>query len=449
MSLLSVGLSHASAPIDLLERVAMEPEAVAKLLADLTGDDCGTEALVLGTCNRLEVYADVTRFHGGVQHVSESVAAACGVTFEELTRHLYVHYADKAVEHLFTVSAGLDSMVLGEQQILGQLRSALATARAEGAAGRTVGALAERALRVGKRVQTDTGLAAAGRSLVSVGLEVAAGATGGLGGRPVAVVGAGAISSLAATSLQRLGASPIDICNRTEARARRLAARVGGRPSTMADLPDVLVAADLVVSCTGSVGTVLAADTVRGAVAARAGRPLVLLDLALPRDVEPAAGDLAGVTLISLADLETSYLDQEQQGQVEAARRMIIDEVGVWLARQRADNVAPAVTALRARATAVVDAELTRLIGRLPDADERALAEIRQAMTRTVDKLLHAPTVRIKELGEAPGADTYTEALRDLFALDPATTAALGRATVELSDEDAAGAADVDGEVTL
>ncbi len=437
MSVLAVGLSHNSAPLELLERAALDEDQTHKLLADLVSGDCIDEAMVLATCNRLEVYADVTRFHGGVQHVTEALRLRCDLSTAELTDHLYVHYEDKAVQHLFTVASGLDSMVVGEQQILGQLRSALSLSRREAAIGRVLGSLTERALRVGKRAQTETGIGAAGRSLVSVGLEVAGAAVGaGLDGRSVAVLGAGSISSLAAQTLRRVGVGEVVVLNRTPAKAARVAASVNGRSAPVGDLTTVLGQVDLLVSCTGAAGAVVGVEDVGPALGARGGRPLVLLDLALPRDIEAGVRTLAGVTVIGLDDLADAVATEQVEAEVEAARRLVADEVGIWLARQRSDRVAPTVVALRARARQVVDAEVSRLLGRLPQLDERAVAEIRQAMSRAVDKLLHAPTVRIKELAEVPGGDSYAEALRDLFALDPQTTEAVTRASVAIEAGD-------------
>jgi glutamyl-tRNA reductase len=430
MSLLAIGLSHRSTPMDLLERVVIEPDAIVKLLADLVGSDHIDEALVLATCNRLEVHAEVRKFHGGVQEVSERLAAHTGVDLETLTEHLYVHYEDRAVQHLFAVAAGLDSMVVGEQQILGQLRSALNLARAERAVGRSIGGVVDNALRVGKRAHSETDIDRAGRSLVSVGVEMADQAIGGLAGRYAVVVGAGAMSSLAATELRSRGIGSLSIVNRTLEHGQRLADAVGGQAHPIADLDEEIARADVVVSCTGAVGTVVAP----GPLAGRADRAAFVLDLALPRDVDPAAAELPGVTVVDLEALGSVLEAAGVEADVEAVRRIVTDEVGAYLAKQRADRVAPTVVALRARAQQVVDAELTRLLGRLPDADERLTRELRSTVERVVEKLLHAPTVRVKELAEAPGGDSYAEALRELFALDPSATEALARADVVVEE---------------
>jgi len=350
MSVLSVGLSHRSATVALLERTAQDVDGVVKLLTELLEADHVDEALVVSTCNRLEVYADVTKFHGGVQEVTERISARTGVAVEELAEHLYVHYEDRAVQHLFSVAAGLDSMVVGEQQIIGQLRTALQVAREEGCIGRSLGQLVEHALRTGKRAHAETGIDSAGRSIVSVGVSLALQSLGPAAEVRALIVGAGAMSSLAATMLQRNGVGTITIVNRTPERGERLASAVGGRNAAPERLSDELADADLLVSCTGAVGTVVSAATVHGAMGGRSDRPLFVLDLALPRDVDVDARTVAGVTVVDLEGLRSVLEDDELAHDIEAARRIVTDEVGVFLARQRSERVAPTVVALRARA---------------------------------------------------------------------------------------------------
>src|SRR5918995_2029067 len=245
MSLLAVGVSHRTAPVSLLEQFAMTSDDTVKALHELVGSDHVSEALVLATCNRIEVFAEVERFHGGVTDVSRVLARQAGATVEELSPYVTVHYEDQAVAHLFTVAAGLDSMVVGETQVLGQLRAAYALARDQGTVGRAMHPVAQRALRVGKRVHSETGIDKAGASLVSVALDRAETFIGDLDGRPVLVVGAGSMGALAATTLARRGAAVV-VSSRTEAHAARLAETVGGRAADLAGLPAELAAADAV-----------------------------------------------------------------------------------------------------------------------------------------------------------------------------------------------------------
>ncbi|MDQ1697130.1 MAG: glutamyl-tRNA reductase [Frankiaceae bacterium] len=435
MSILVVGLSHRSASVDLLERTALSDDGVTKLLADTVAGDHVDEALVLATCNRLEVYADVSKFHGGVQELTERLVERTGVGLDELTEHLYVHYEDRAVQHLFAVASGLDSMVVGEQQILGQLRAALQAAREEATVGRSIGMLVDHALHAGKRVHTETGIDRAGRSLVSVGLDLAAETVGPLAGRSALLVGAGSMSALAGTTLRRRGIGALTIVNRTPGKAERLANALDGRAAAPSELRDHLADADVLVSCTGAVGTVVPAEVVSAAMAQRPHRPLFVLDLALPRDVEPEVRALPGVTLVDLDSLRSVLEDDEVAADVESSRRIVTDEVAMFLTRQRSERVAPTVAALRARAQQVVDAEIARLAARVPELDERTTREVTAAVARVVDKLLHTPTVRVKELAGSPGGDSYADLLRELFALDPAATDAVARADVAVEDD--------------
>jgi len=435
VSLLVVGLSHRTATVDLLERASIAVTQIPAVLTDLMGSPHVAEAMVLSTCNRVELYAEVDKFHGGVNDLSDSLAARTGIDVATLGAHLYVHYADAAVQHLFAVAAGLDSMVLGETQIIGQLRTAYAAAQATGTAGRAMHDLTQQALRVGKRAHSATGsatgsvtgLAAAGASLVTAGLAEAERRCGRLAGRSTLVCGAGSMAALAVATLRRAGVDDIFIANRTPERARLLAAGAAGRSISLGDLEPVLSTVDIVVSCTGATGVVVPVEVVERAVKLREGRPLFVLDLALPRDVDPLAGAIDGVTVVDLDALSVALADTEVHSEVEAARMIVAEEVVNFLAAQRSGEVAPTVTALRSRATALVDAELARLAGRLPELDAVTRAEVESTVRRVVATLLHTPTVRVKELATAPGGDTYAQALRELFELDPAATEAVAR----------------------
>ncbi|WNV75020.1 glutamyl-tRNA reductase [Geodermatophilus sp. DSM 44513] len=432
MSLLAVGVSHQTAPVALLEQFAMGADETVKALHELVGGDHVSEAILLATCNRVEVFAEVDRFHGGVSDVSRVLARQAGATVEELSPYVTVHYEDQAVAHLFTVAAGLDSMVVGETQVLGQLRTAYALAREQGTVGRAMHPVAQRALRVGKRVHSETGIDRAGASLVSVSLDRAEARVGALAGRPVLVVGAGSMGALAASTLARRGARAT-VISRTPAHARRLAASVEGRAADLADLPAEIAAADVLVTCTGARGTVIGTDVVAAGMADRAGRPLVVIDLALPRDVDPGVASLPGVHVVDLALLQSerggallpdgrdvdgrSSAGPVAADDVAAAHALIELEIALLRAERQAAAVAPTVSALRSQAAEVVDAELLRLSTRVPGLDARARAEVARTVHRVVDKLLHEPTVRVKELASAPGGVDYADALRALFGL--------------------------------
>lgn len=424
MSLVCVGISHRSAPVGLLERALPAPDRISKLYDELLAEGSVNEALVLATCNRVEAYVVVDKFHAGVAHVSDSLALQADVAIAELAPHLYVHYEDRAVAHLFSVAAGLDSMVVGESQILGQLRSAYRGARQLQAVGRSLSGLVPHALRVGKRVHAETAIDRAGQSVVSAGLEIASKSLGDLAARRVLVVGAGSMSTLALSALQRAGASQVTVVNRSLPRAERLAAHYGARAGTLARLPEHLAWAELVVTATGATGAVISYEDV--AELPRESRELFFLDLALPRDVAPDVASLEGVSLVDLEALRGAA--GAPAGEVDAARALVAEEVLSFLSAARSARVAPTVAALRAKADEVVDTELLRLCARLPELDERGRREVGRTVRRVVDKLLHAPTVRVKELAGIPGGDSYAEALRRLFDLDPSARDAIAAA---------------------
>ncbi len=307
MSVLVVGVSHKTAPVAVLERLALEGDDLLKLVTDAAASDHVHEATVIGTCNRLEIYAEVDRFHGSVEELSRLLVERADESTEALLPHLYVHYDDGAVSHLFHVAAGLDSMAVGEGQILGQTRDALRLGQELGTLGPTLNSLFQQALRVGKRAHAETDIDRAAPSLVSAALGLAlaggpasasAGGAAGLApqdltGQRVLVVGAGAMATLTVSSVRDLRAAEVVILNRTPDRADRLAMAYAARPAALGSLREELALADLVVTCTGAADVLITADMLPA-------RPLTLIDLALPHDIEPAVADLPDVTLITL-----------------------------------------------------------------------------------------------------------------------------------------------------
>lgn len=418
-----MGLSHHTAPLDLIERAALDAHGTRELSRTVAAGEYVHETVVLATCNRLEVYAAVSTFHGGVADVGSALADRIGLPLDDLTEHLYVHYADRAVQHLFEVACGLDSMAVGESQVLGQVRAALRRGQEDGTVGRTLDPLLQHSLRVGKRAHTETGLDHVGHSLVEAGLADVEQVVGPLEQARTLVVGAGAMSALAATTLQRMGALSVTIANRTAARAARLAEAVGGDWLTLEDadaLAGAVADADVVLSCTGAVGYVLTEALLREANRRRGGAPQLVLDLGLPRDVDPGAAELPGVRLVALRDLGERLAGTATGDGIEAARAIVAQEVDAYLAEQRAAEVTPTVVALRGFAREVVGAELDRLRQRLgDDLDPQTEAEVAQTVNRVVDKLLHTPTVQVKRLAATePGGTSYAAALRELFGLD-------------------------------
>ena len=427
MSVLVVGVSHRTAPVAVLERLALDRDGVEKLVRDVSASDHVLEATVLATCNRVEIYAEVDRFHGSVETVSRMLCELADEAPEDVVPHLYVHYDDGAVSHLFNVASGLDSMVVGEGQILGQTRDALRVGQESGTIGPALNALFQQALRVGKRVHAETDIDKAAPSLVSVAVERAVRHVGSIAGKRAVIVGAGAMASLAVSTLTRMGAADVVVASRTSAHAARLAEQYDGRTVPLDAVDAALADADILVSCTGATGVVLPLATVAAA-RAKVTTPMAIIDLALPHDVDPGAGELPGVFLIGLSWLAQEVNEGDGSGDVAAVRDIVGQEIAAFLAARRAANVTPTVVALRSMATGVVDAEMERLASRLPELDPQVRAEVEQAVRRVADKLLHQPTVRVKELANETGAVSYAAALAELFSLDPDAVDAVTRA---------------------
>ncbi len=426
MSVLLFGVSHRSAPVSVLEQLSTDESDQAKIIDEVLQSSLVTEAMVLSTCNRVEVYAVVEAFHGGLSVIGQVLSEHSGMGLGDLTKYAYVRYAEAAVEHLFAVTSGLDSVVMGEQQVLGQVRRAYASAEANHTVGRTLHELAQRALSVGKRVHTETGIDSAGASVVSVSLDMAQKRLDqGLVGKTAVVVGAGAMGALAAKHLVRAGVERVEVVNRSLPRAVRLAENitelgVDARAHLLDDISAVLATADVVVSSTGAVRPVMSLADVHHGLAARDGdRPLVMCDLGMPRDIDLAGAGLPGVHVIDMDRIQREPAARAATSDADAARAIVAAEVANYLTGQRMAEVTPTVTALRQRAADVVEAELLRLDNRLPGLDSTHRDEVARTVRRVVDKLLHAPTVRVKQLAGAPGGDSYAEALRELFELDP------------------------------
>ncbi len=421
MTVLVVGISHRSAPIALLERLAVDADGATKLIEDVLANPHVSEATVVATCNRLEIYAAVDRFHGSVEGLSQRLLAPTGDNVEALLPHLYLHYDDGAVSHLFSVAAGLDSMAVGEAQILGQTRDALQLGQELGSVGSVLNPVFQQALRVGKRAHAETGIDRVAPTLVSSALDRA---TDELLGRRVVIVGAGAMAGLAVATVVRRGAAEVVVVNRTPARAERLALEYGARWAPLTALTAEVAAADVVVACAGASGVLVTREA-----AAAAPGPLAMVDLALPHDIDPAVADLPGVTLVTLADLAGELRDSAAGVEVEAVRGIVTGEVEAFVAARRQAGMTPTVVALRTMATGVVESEMERLERRLPDLDDATRAELLQTLRRVTDKLVHQPTIRAKELGDR-SAVSYATALAELFALDPEAVDAVTRAVV-------------------
>ena len=424
MSVIVLGLSHRSAPLTVLERASLDAGAQQGLLETLVASENVREPVVLSTCNRVEVYADAATFHGAVTEIGDALASATGVPLNDLREHLYVHFDDRAVAHMFSVAAGLDSLAVGESQILGQLRDSLRDGQESGRVGPVMSRLVQQALRVGKRVHSETGIDQVSRSLVERGLELSENMLGDLTRLRAVVVGAGAMSSLATHTLVRHGLQDVTVVNRTFEAAERLAAAAGVKARPVDELADALSEADLVFSCTGAVGHVI--DATLAARANPEGRMQVYVDLALPRDIAEEVAAVRGVALLSLTDLGPQIEGEAgAEAEIKAVQDLVTSEVADFIVARRAERVAPTVAALRANAANIVASELSLLESKVPDMDEATRAQVQRCVHRVVEKILHTPTVRVKELasqGTGVGESDYASVLSALFDLDPART---------------------------
>jgi glutamyl-tRNA reductase len=417
MGILGLGVSFRRAPAELLDRLAFADEDLTKVFAHARDLDGLDEVVVLSTCNRVEVYGNVANYHAGFLALKRLVLETRGVAPEELAEPLYSLWERDAADHLFAVAAGLDSLVLGETQIQGQVRDAFRRAEREGGAGPVLTALFQAAAHAGRRVRHETALGAAPDAYAALAAELAAATLDGLDGRSVVVVGAGRMAALAVTHLRDLGARPITIMNRTSKHARALAERTGSTHADITSLPGAIARADLVVSATGSAGYVVRRSDIGPR---RNGRPLVVVDLAVPRDVEPSCATVSGVRVIDIATVRehVGAHTPETAEQITLAHELVAEEVRRWTARRRGDELAPLITAIRARGDDVVRAELERWSSRLArlSPEEREAVE---ALARGVAaKLLHDPIVALKEHGE-PGTDrAHARLLAEMLGID-------------------------------
>jgi glutamyl-tRNA reductase len=419
VSLVAIGLNHRTVPLELLERMTIDDTRLPKALHDVSSREHVSEAVVLSTCNRTEIYAVAERFHPAYHDIRNFLSELAYLPPEEFSDHLYVHYDDEAASHLFAVTAGLDSAVVGEAEVLGQVRHAWERARDEGTAGSSLNMLFRHALEVGKRARNETGIS---RSIVSVStaaVAMAAERLGTLSGRRILVLGAGDMGEGMVRALSQQGVGGLSIANRTWERAVEVADRVGGTAVRLADLHATLADVDLLLTSTGATSIMLEHADLARAMAARGDRPLLIVDVAVPRDVDPSSAELEGVTLLDMDDLR-AFADAgmaERRREVAAVQRILDDELSRYTALSTAREVAPLVGALHDRAETLRTAELDRFAAKLASLDPKQ-AEAVEALTRgIVAKLLHDPTVGLKDAAGSPRGERLAEALRDLFDL--------------------------------
>jgi glutamyl-tRNA reductase len=420
VSVVVLGLNHRTVPLSLLERVTVPGHELTKALHDVGTRSNVSEAVVLSTCNRTEVYVVAERFHGAYADLRDFFCDLGSLAPEELHDHLYSQHDDDAVRHLFEVAAGLDSDVLGETEILGQVKTAWEVARDAGTSRATLNLLFRRAVEVGKRARTETAIARATASVSYAAVELATELLGGLRGRRVLVVGAGDMGGGMVVALASAGVAEVVVANRTVANGERLAARVGGRAIAFDALANELEQADVLLASTGAGTVVVEHDLVAGVMAGRRHRPLLVVDIGVPRDVDPGVATIPGVTIRDLDDLRDWAARglAERAAEAEAVREIVLEEVDRFVELTTARQVAPLVASLHDRAEQLRASELERFRSRLGGLSERERDAV-EALTRgLVAKLLHEPSVRLKEQAGTPRGERNASAVRDLFDLD-------------------------------
>ena len=417
MTIVNVGLSHRAAPAEMLEKLSVPAAHQGGVLAWLHAVPAIDEVVILSTCNRVEVYAAAAGPAEPLTRIVASILAAHGgIPADDVLRTARVHVGGTAAMHLFSVACGLDSMAVGEEQIVAQLKAAARAATEAGTTGPDLTSLIDAALRASKRARTETTISTAGISLARAGLDLAeAHLAGGLAGRHAVVLGTGSMGRLAARLLREAGVARLSVASRQEAKAAEAAAATGGTPLRAADVPAALGDTDILVTATGAAEPMVLAGLVR---AARGrGQSLFVLDLGMPPDVEPAVGRLPGVTLVDLTALGRHLADRDEPDQVPQVRAIIAAEVAAYTSRQNEAAAAPVIAAMHAQISKLADAELARLYDRLPDLTEKQQAETAATVHRILRKALHRPTVRAKEFSAGPAGPVYLEALRQLFDL--------------------------------
>lgn len=419
MSVVVVGLNHRTTPVEMLERVAVPRDDVHRALHELAKREHVAEAVVLSTCNRTEVYARATKFHPGITEITDFLAEHARVRVSDLADVIYTFHDDAAVTHLFGVASGIDSMILGEGEILGQVRGAWQDAEVADTVRQHLAHLFRHAVQVGKRARHETAIARGSVSIASAAVWLATQRLGSLEGRKVVVLGAGRMGRGMAVALAGSGVADVAVANRSPERAVELAERVGGRPIRFDALPAALADADVLLASTGSGETIVTREQLEVAMAGRPGRPLLVVDIAVPRDVEPVAARVPAVTLLDIDDLKAFVEEsmEERRGEVDKVRTIIVEELDRYGAESSAREVAPLVSALRDRGEEVRAAELERFAAKLRDLDPETRDAV-EAMTRgIVNKLLHEPTVRVKEAAAGAEGEGLADALAALFDL--------------------------------
>ena len=422
MSLVVVGLNHKTAPVALLEKLSVADQDLPKALHQLGTYEHVLEGAILSTCNRTEVYAVVSKFHGGAQDVRNFLAEYCHLAPEDFVDHLYTYHDESAVRHLFRVAAGVDSMVVGESEILGQVRRSFQFASIEGLTDKRLNYALRQAMRVGKRVRSETAIGKHPVSISSAAVELARQAfpKGSLKGKSVVVLGAGKMGRQATKALVDAGAAQVTVVNRSEDRARAAVDEFGVESRSFRELSEAIKDADIVISSTTAPGTVIDASVVAPALDGDRDRPLFVVDIAVPRDVEPSISDLPGVILRDIDDLKQTVDKNmgDRLAELPKVDTIVGDEVDHYLSWERASEIEPAVAMLVKRAEEIRTEQVERMRDKMGGLTDEQRDQIDQLTRRIVAKLLHAPVTQAKELTASKQGHVYLAALRELFELD-------------------------------
>lgn len=417
MTVIAIGLNHRSAPIEVLEQVTFSAEAIPKVLSEITSSEFVNEAVVLSTCNRTEVFVHAERFHDAYRDVRNSLAVLAGVDADTFVEHLYVHFHEDAITHLFCVAAGLDSAVLGEHEILGQCKVAWETAKAEGASGNLLNPLFAHAISCGKRVRTDTAIGRRTVSISAAAVDLINDRRPSIDGAKVLLIGAGELGAGVANALDKSANLDIHVANRTRSRAQALAEELGATVVDFESVDAELGTVDIVISATGAPSQVLSRDQVKAD--RPSSKPLLMLDLAVPRDIAPDVTDLDFVDLLVLSDLQDFANKglEERQEQAAIARKLVDEEIQRYRDALSASEVSPLLGSLHLWAEAIRRDELERYRSRLGELDEAQIEALEAVSKAMIAKLLHPPSRRLRDAAGSRRGDSLAEAARDLFDL--------------------------------
>ena len=420
MSIAVFGINHRSAPLDVIERVALNDERLVKALVGITSRDSVRESVILSTCNRTEVYVVAEKFHGAFSDVRELLQEISGLTADQLTPHLFSEHDDHAVNHLFGVVSGLDSAVLGESEIVGQVKSAWETSRRVESSRTTLNLLFRHALEVGKRARTETAISRGTASVSHAAVEMATEILGSLAGKKVVVIGAGEMGTGIARALSADARADVVVLNRSHDRARELADSVGATVRDFTELQDALAQADVLLTSTGSGDVIVSTEALVSARTNSGSRPLLIVDIAVPRDVEPSAGSLPGVTLCDLHHLR----DWAQKGitarakETDDVKAIIVAEVARFNESMVERQAAPLIAELHERAEQIRQAEVERYVARLGGLAKDQREAVESLTKSIVAKLLHSPSLQLKNNAGTPQGERISDALRDLFDIE-------------------------------